>query len=104
MSDNPCRVAPEYSSTGGGGGPPGPPGPIGPQGAAGVAGAAGAAGADGVAGPQGPQGPAGDAGSVTIAAAGDAEISGLADGDVLRYSSSKWRNYADANLTDGGNF
>ena len=60
--------------------------------------------ASGGVGPQGPQGPAGDAGSVTIAAASDAAISGLADGDVLRYSSSKWRNYADINLTDGGNF
>lgn len=52
----------------------------------------------------GPQGPQGNAGSIAISAASDAEISGLADGDVLRYSSSKWRNYADANLTDGGNF
>ena len=52
----------------------------------------------------GPQGPAGDAGSVTIASAGDAEISGLADGDVLRYSSSKWRNYPQDDLLDAGNF
>lgn len=60
--------------------------------------------ASGGVGPQGPQGPAGDAGSVTIAAAGDAEISGLADGDVLRYSSSKWRNYPQDDLLDAGNF
>ena len=60
--------------------------------------------ASGGVGPQGPQGPAGDAGSVTIAAAGDAEISGLADGDVLRYSNSRWRNHAETLLTDGGSF
>ena len=62
------------------------------------------ASASGGVGPQGPTGPAGDAGSVTIAAAGDAEISGLADGDVLRYSSSKWRNYPQDDLLDAGNF
>jgi hypothetical protein len=50
-------------------------------------------------GPQGPQGPA-----ASIASASDVALSSLTDGDVLRYSSSKWRNYADANLTDGGNF
>lgn len=62
------------------------------------------AAASGGVGPQGPQGPAGDAGSIAIGSASDAAISGLADGDVLRYSNSRWRNYADANLTDGGNF
>ena len=62
------------------------------------------AAASGGVGPQGPQGPAGDAGSITIESASDAAISGLADGDVLRYSSSKWRNYAETQLTDGGNF
>lgn len=55
-------------------------------------------------GPQGPQGPAGDAGSITIGSASDAAISGLADGDVLRYSSSKWRNYPQDDLLDAGNF
>lgn len=62
------------------------------------------AAASGGVGPQGPQGPAGDAGSITIGSASDAAISGLADGDLLRYSSSKWRNYAETQLTDGGNF
>jgi hypothetical protein len=28
----------------------------------------------------------------------------VADGDVLRYSASRWRNYAESQLTDGGNF
>lgn len=62
------------------------------------------AAASGGVGPQGPAGAIGDAGSITIASASDAAISGLADGDVLRYSSSKWRNYAETQLTDGGNF
>jgi hypothetical protein len=52
----------------------------------------------------GPQGETGAAGSPSIAGSSDVLLSGLTDGDVLRYSSSKWRNYADANLTDGGNF
>jgi hypothetical protein len=51
-------------------------------------------------GPQGPQGVAGAA----LQSASDVALSGVSEGDVLRYSSSKWRNYADANLTDGGNF
>lgn len=55
-------------------------------------------------GPQGPAGAIGNAESITIALAGDVALSGLTDGDVLRYSSARWRNYADANLTDGGNF
>lgn len=57
-------------------------------------------------GPQGPQGPAGDAGSISIASANDVELASLADGDVLRYSSSssRWQNYAETNLVDGGNF
>lgn len=62
------------------------------------------AAASGGVGPQGPQGPAGDAGSISIASATDVELSSLAAGDVLRYSSNRWRNYADINLTDGGNF
>jgi hypothetical protein len=62
------------------------------------------ASASGGIGPQGPSGSAGDAGSIAIASASDVELASLTDGDVLRYSSSRWRNYADANLTDGGNF
>jgi hypothetical protein len=55
-----------------------------------------------ISGGVGPAGPQGASGS--IASASDVALSSLTDGDVLRYSSSKWRNYADANLTDGGNF
>lgn len=62
------------------------------------------ASASGGVGPQGPQGVAGDASAVSIAAASDVQLASLADGDVLRYSSSKWRNYAEKQLTDGGNF
>lgn len=62
------------------------------------------AAASGGVGPQGPQGPAGDAGALTIGLATDAAINGLADGDVLRYSSSKWRNYPQDDLLDAGNF
>jgi hypothetical protein len=53
----------------------------------------------GPAGPQGPQGPSG-----SIAGASDVEFDSVAEGDVLRYSSSRWRNYAETQLTDGGNF
>lgn len=52
----------------------------------------------------GPQGPVGPAGSPSIAGSSDVELASLTDGDVLRYSSNRWRNYADTNLTDGGNF
>lgn len=54
-------------------------------------------------GPQGPQGPQGAPGDA-ISAASDVQLAGLAEGDVLRYSTNKWRNYADKNLVDGGNF
>lgn len=40
----------------------------------------------------------------SIGSAVDSAVSTPQEGDVLRYSSGKWRNYADANLTDGGNF
>lgn len=65
---------------------------------------ASASGGVGPQGPQGPQGPAGDAGSPSIAGSSDVELASLTDGDILRYSSNRWRNYADTNLTDGGNF
>lgn len=52
----------------------------------------------------GPQGPPGPTGEMSISASTDAELSGLASGDVLRYSSGKWRNHPDSSLTDGGNF
>jgi hypothetical protein len=34
----------------------------------------------------------------------DVTISAVASGDVLRYNGSKWSNYGENNLTDGGNF
>lgn len=40
----------------------------------------------------------------SLASLQDVALEGLASGDVLRYSSNKWRNYPDINLTDGGHF
>jgi hypothetical protein len=52
----------------------------------------------------GPQGDKGDAAGL-LTQLTDTAISSVADGDVLRYSSSKWRNYAESNITfDAGNF
>ena len=34
----------------------------------------------------------------------DVDILNVKTGDVLRYADSKWRNYNETNLTDGGNF
>ena len=51
----------------------------------------------------GPQGASGAAGGL-LEQLQDVLMSSVADGDVLRYSSSKWRNFPDANITDGGNF
>lgn len=48
-------------------------------------------------------GPAGEAAS-HIEGLQDVQLVGLSDGDVLRYSSTKWRNYSDSDLLDGGNF
>jgi len=54
-------------------------------------------------GPQGPPGPAGNAGP--LAGVTDVALSGVADGDVLRYQSNTWRNFKETDLTlDGGNF
>lgn len=55
-------------------------------------------------GQQGPTGPTGPAGSTTLAALTDVELAEAANGDVLRYSSNRWRNYPELNLTDGGNY
>ena len=49
----------------------------------------------------GPQGPSGVS---SLGESQDVQLSGLSDGDVLRYSNSKWRNYPDSQLCDGGNF
>jgi hypothetical protein len=57
----------------------------------------------GESGPPGPQGPAGNAGP--LAGVTDVALSGVADGDVLRYQSNTWRNFKETDLTlDGGNF
>jgi hypothetical protein len=53
---------------------------------------------------QGGIGPAGAPGSTTIAGATDVEFSSVTDGDVLRYSSNRWRNAPETGLVDGGNF
>jgi hypothetical protein len=34
----------------------------------------------------------------------DVTINSVANGNVLRYNGSKWTNYSENNLTDGGNF
>lgn len=63
-----------------------------------------------VAGGIGPQGPAGGDGDgsppTALGSLSDVEIAAATDGDVLRYngSSSKWANYAELDLVDGGNF
>jgi hypothetical protein len=52
----------------------------------------------------GPQGPSGASGG-PLSDLTDTQIASLADGDVLRYSSSKWRNFPETNMTfDAGNF
>ena len=51
----------------------------------------------------GPQGPAGAATS-TLGDLADVQLSGIATGDVLRRDGSKWKNYPDSSLVDGGNF
>ena len=52
----------------------------------------------------GPQGPAGtDGGNLEQLA--NVQIVSAQDGDVLRYSSNKWRNHAEGDLViDGQNF
>jgi hypothetical protein len=56
-------------------------------------------------GPQGPAGATGEGGGATsLATLSDVQITSAADGDVLRYNGSKWADYAEIQLTDGGNF
>lgn len=43
-------------------------------------------------------------GGRSLAGATDVAIDSIAEGDVLRYASGKWRNYAEMNLVDGGNW
>jgi hypothetical protein len=62
------------------------------------------ASAGGGIGPQGPSGPIGPPGNA-LSAASDVQLSGVAEGDVLRYSNSKWRNYPEGDIViDGQNF
>jgi hypothetical protein len=44
------------------------------------------------------------AASEALSGLNDVTITSVATGNVLRYNGSKWANYAEANLTDGGNF
>lgn len=50
----------------------------------------------------GPQGPAGTTGS--LGDLDDVQLSTPITGDVLRRDGSKWKNYPDSSLVDGGNF
>lgn len=70
-----------------------------------VGGGAVAAAVTGGIGPQGPSGDIGETGgATTLSDLTDVQITAAADGDVLRYSTGKWRDYAESNLVDGGNF
>lgn len=42
--------------------------------------------------------------SGALAGLSDAQIQNIAEGDLLRYSNSRWRNTPESNITDGGNF
>jgi hypothetical protein len=56
-------------------------------------------------GPQGPSGATGEGGGATsLATLSDVEITSADEGDVLRYNGSKWADYSELLLTDGGNF
>lgn len=75
------------------------------SGGMGLRGPRGERGERGEQGPQGIQGIPGPAGGIaTIAEAADVFVAGVQTGDVLRFDSGLWRNYADADLTDGGNW
>ena len=55
-----------------------------------------------VSGGVGPQGPSGNAGNLGDLL--DVQAVATTTGDLLRYSNGKWRNYPEADVTDGGNF
>lgn len=57
-----------------------------------------------VGGGQGPAGPAGPPGASSLSGLSDVMIQSAAAGDVLRYNGSKWTDYPDVSLTDGGSF
>ena len=49
-------------------------------------------------------GPPGPSGVTTLSGAADVSMQNILDGDVLRFENTRWRNYREENLTDGGNF
>ena len=51
----------------------------------------------------GPQGVAGTNGG-PIEQLSNVEITSVHDGDLIRYSGAKWRNYPETQLLDGGNY
>jgi hypothetical protein len=55
------------------------------------------------AGGVGPQGPAGTSGA-GLGSLVNVDLSSVAEGDLLKYSSDKWRNVSQTIITDGGNF
>jgi hypothetical protein len=62
------------------------------------------ASAGGGIGPQGPQGAIGPPGNA-LSGASDVQLTNVADGDLLRYSSNKWRNHPESDIViDGQNF
>jgi hypothetical protein len=40
----------------------------------------------------------------SLPSSSDVEVTDIRTGDVLRWSSGKWRNYSETQLFDGGNF
>ena len=59
------------------------------------------ASAGGGIGPQGPQGPQG---LTALSLASDVQFDAVSDGDLLRFEQSRWRNYREESLVDGGNW
>ena len=55
-------------------------------------------------GPPGPQGPAGDLSTYTIGQLLDVDVTSPTEGDLLVFTSSKFRNRPGVELVDGGNF
>jgi hypothetical protein len=56
-------------------------------------------------GPQGPAGATGPTGGIAaLSQASDVQFSNVSEGDVLRFSEARWKNYNERQLTDGGNF
>lgn len=51
-------------------------------------------------GPQGPQGAPGTA----LASASDVSLTLVSEGDLLRFSTGRWRNFSQNQLLDGGHF